>query len=51
MNVSWLLSMTWLLDLVKFDFKLIYMMSWSLERETDMCEQLQGNMLGISLTR
>jgi len=51
MNVSLLLSMTWLLELVKVDFKLIYMMYSSLECEDDMCEKLQGNMLGISLTR
>jgi len=40
MSVSWLLSITWLLDFVKVDLELIYMMSWSLERKTNMCEQL-----------
>lgn len=29
---------TWLLVLVKADFKLIDMMSWSLEHVADMCE-------------
>lgn len=44
------LIMTWLLVLEKDDLKSIDMMYWSLEHVTSMCEQSQGNILGISLT-
>lgn len=45
------LIMAWLLVLVNADFKLIDMTSSYLEHVTDMCEQFQGHMLGISMTR
>ena len=45
------LIITWLLVLVNDDFKLIDMVFLSLEHVPDMCEKLQGDMLGISMTR
>lgn len=45
------LIMTQLLVLVKVYFKLLDMMSWSLEQVINMCEELQGEILGISMTR
>ncbi len=51
MTYDYELIMTWLLVFVKVDFKLIDMMSWSLEHVTDICEKLQGNVFGIILTR
>jgi len=43
--------MTWILVLVKADFKLMHTMSGYLEHVANMCEQLQRNMLGTSITR
>ena len=48
MAMSWLWIMTWLLVLVKVDFKLIDTLPWSLEHVINMCEHLQETCLVLA---